>query len=739
MAKISSNQNGRSNYVGFKVKLRRLPMKQKDHNVDDSHIIIKQESSTMTKEQNMKPILSEIKDSSIISDAVIVKTESTTSQHSSKYETDPILSNIINKLNISAKVMITPKLNYGRRLNSSLSKPSSTAADISDKFEKNSMSDIQHINRVLFDHDSFHHESSAINTNSINQNDEMDSNLIFNRFYDGDMSNMSNNYSKSDYYYEYQRLETLRRQELLKQNADLVSLITKVNFNNLSYIEEDDENNNQTNDPSNSEQSIDVNSNNKMIRTFSADESVAEIELDNFEPKFIKDIDFAVLTHPDSRQFRWNSDENKDLSTAKKMVPIKKKTMISKSTSQKKKSSAKKIPLRAPEMSKKDHSRLVPLNLDSKFDSVQKTTDAIPKQSKSLPESLNDIDSKKSTTTTNNNKVKDSISSSSLQKSVSSPDYTKIQKMVKNLGSKHLKSTQKNGDTTGKKSSGTSKNINSSAKKMKEISVNNKIYLVLNQIGTGGSSKVYQVYAQDDMKTFALKVVGLNDADKTVVEGFYSEIKLLKSLRHCQRVVQMYDYEFRGKSKELLIVMEKGDADLSQVLKSHSQLSSSKLSPHVIRLYWQEMLGAVKEIHDAQIVHSDLKPVNFILVSGALKLIDFGIANRIRSNQTNVYKDSIIGTVDYMAPESFLKRSENQNKVKYNQKVDIWSLGIILYNLVYGHTPFSQYGSDMLKKGMAIVNSDIEYGPIDDDLLLNVIKVCNSKQTNKKILNKIIF
>lgn len=75
-----------------------------------------------------------------------------------------------------------------------------------------------------------------------------------------------------------------------------------------------------------------------------------------------------------------------------------------------------------------------------------------------------------------------------------------------------------------------------------------------------------------------------------------------------------------------------------------------------------------------------------------------------------------------MAPESFQKRSDHNNKVKYNQKVDIWSLGIILYNLVYGVTPFSHL-DNYIKKGIAIVNADIEYEPINDNLLLDVIKV----------------
>ena len=58
-----------------------------------------------------------------------------------------------------------------------------------------------------------------------------------------------------------------------------------------------------------------------------------------------------------------------------------------------------------------------------------------------------------------------------------------------------------------------------------------------------------------------------------------------------------------------------------------------------IAYYWQQMLQAVQVIHDEKIVHSDLKPANFVLVKGQLKLIDFGIANAIASDTTNIQRD----------------------------------------------------------------------------------------------------
>ena len=67
-----------------------------------------------------------------------------------------------------------------------------------------------------------------------------------------------------------------------------------------------------------------------------------------------------------------------------------------------------------------------------------------------------------------------------------------------------------------------------------------------------------------------------------------------------------------------------------------------------------QMLSAVQVIHEESIVHSDLKPANFVLVKGRVKLIDFGISKAIASDTTNIGRDQQIGTANYMPPEALL-------------------------------------------------------------------------------------
>ncbi|TLD14306.1 uncharacterized protein PgNI_04990 [Pyricularia grisea] len=245
------------------------------------------------------------------------------------------------------------------------------------------------------------------------------------------------------------------------------------------------------------------------------------------------------------------------------------------------------------------------------------------------------------------------------------------------------------------------------------LKVNGRAYNRLDCIGRGGSAKVYRVTAENG-KMFALKRVSLENADITAVKGFLGEIELLKRLSGVDRVIQMYDSELNQEKKLLSVLMEMGELDLGDLLKSRHSQEDYKLDTVFVRFIWKEMLECLQSVHACDIVHSDLKPANFVMVKGRLKLIDFGIAGAIQTDETvNVHRENQIGTPNYMSPESLMDsahysataanngrpdRSLNRTRVmKLGKPSDVWSLGCILYQLVYGTPPFGHIPNQLAR------------------------------------------
>ena len=118
-------------------------------------------------------------------------------------------------------------------------------------------------------------------------------------------------------------------------------------------------------------------------------------------------------------------------------------------------------------------------------------------------------------------------------------------------------------------------------------------------------------------KILAMKKVKLDGADESMISSYKNEITLLNRLKRCDSIIKLYDSEIDQTSESITMIMEYGEIDLAKLL--HRQQGKA-INENFIRLYWQQMLEAVHAIHEERIVHSDLKPANFLVVEGSLKL-----------------------------------------------------------------------------------------------------------------------
>lgn len=201
-------------------------------------------------------------------------------------------------------------------------------------------------------------------------------------------------------------------------------------------------------------------------------------------------------------------------------------------------------------------------------------------------------------------------------------------------------------------------------------------YKIIDMIGGGGMANVYLAHDVILDRDVALKMLRLDFAnDEEFIRRFHREAQSATSLAH-PNIVNIYDV---GEEDGLYyIVMEYVDG---QTLKQYIQQNSSLKVDEALEIM-KQLTSAITHAHQNHIVHRDIKPHNILIDrKGNVKITDFGIAMALSATsitQTN----SVLGSVHYLSPEQ--ARGGTANK-----KSDIYSLGIVLFEMLTGRLPFS--------------------------------------------------
>lgn len=201
----------------------------------------------------------------------------------------------------------------------------------------------------------------------------------------------------------------------------------------------------------------------------------------------------------------------------------------------------------------------------------------------------------------------------------------------------------------------------------------NRYYHIGRQLGSGACGTVYRVQHRRTCHTYALKYIQIEAMDSSNTPDH--EIELLRQLSHpC--IVRMHDKSTYPRAVAIFLDFMAGGDLLGRIQQSYH------LPEALTKCLFYQICCGVEYLHGQRITHRDLKPENILLATGdaetLVRISDFGLSRMAGSSSK---MGTRCGTEMYLAPEV-------QPSAKYTNKVDVWSLGIVLYNCLCGQYPF---------------------------------------------------
>jgi serine/threonine protein kinase len=233
-----------------------------------------------------------------------------------------------------------------------------------------------------------------------------------------------------------------------------------------------------------------------------------------------------------------------------------------------------------------------------------------------------------------------------------------------------------------------------------------------NAIGRGSFSRVYLGIDHQTQIPVAIKKIDLGSFPANTVNKLTQELTIVQLLDH-PHIVKTYAVEIRD--LDVFIVMEYcSGGDYTKLLAN----KGDPMKEAKVRYYFRQLMEGLKYLRSRQILHRDLKPANLLLTDDnrTLKITDFGFA---RDLPDNVMTETLCGSPLYMAPEIFLSST-------YSTKADLWSLGVILYQSLYGRPPFNSKNQvelvHDLRNGGITYPKNVHVSPACLDLLYGLLQ-----------------